>query len=60
MPESWWAGLNLSLDALAAQTTPHIATPDTESITQELVDTTIGPVFPDVSHLLIDEWTSAH
>ncbi|MGW4629768.1 hypothetical protein [Streptomyces rubiginosohelvolus] len=60
LADSWWAELNLSLDALTAQTTPRIATPDTESITQELVETTIRPTFREVPNLLVDEWTSAH
>lgn len=47
LPDTWWAGLNASLDALAAQPTPRVATPDTESITQDLVDTTVRQAFPD-------------
>lgn len=60
LPDTWWAGLNTSLDALAAQPTPRVATPDTESITQDLVDATIRPVFPEVADLVVDEWATAH
>ncbi|MFJ8842421.1 hypothetical protein ACIRFF_05900 [Streptomyces cyaneofuscatus] len=60
LPDAWWAGLNASLDALAAQRTPRVATPDTESITQDLVDTTIRQVFPGAPDLTVDEWASAH
>ncbi|MER7128155.1 hypothetical protein ABT338_04225, partial [Streptosporangium saharense] len=41
LPEEWWAALNVSLDALAAQHTNRVATPDTETLTQELVMRTI-------------------
>ncbi|MFG2611448.1 hypothetical protein [Streptomyces anulatus] len=60
LTDMWWAGLNTSLDALAAQLTPRIATPDTESITQSLVDATIRQVFPEIANLAIDEWAPAH
>ncbi|MFD7813221.1 hypothetical protein ACFV6E_09805 [Streptomyces sp. NPDC059785] len=56
LPDTWWAGL----DALAAQHTPRVATPDTQSMTQELVDLTIRQVFPEVPDLTADEWTPAH
>ncbi|MHC3425669.1 hypothetical protein [Streptomyces sp. DT18] len=46
LSEEWWAALNASLDALAAQRTHRIATPDTETLTQELVTSTIAGVFP--------------
>ncbi|MFD4023830.1 hypothetical protein ACFWRV_09975 [Streptomyces sp. NPDC058576] len=60
LPDEWWTGLNASLDVLATQPTPRVATPDTDSITQGLVDATIRPVFPEVPNLVIDEWTPAH
>lgn len=61
LPETWWEGLNASLDAaLAAQETPRLATPDTESITQDLVDATIREVFPKITDLAVDEWDPAH
>ncbi|MFZ3560817.1 hypothetical protein [Streptomyces sp. BH055] len=60
LPATWWAALNASLDALAAQSTPRVATPDTESITQDLVDATIRQVFPEAPDLTVDEWACAH
>ncbi|QNE79109.1 hypothetical protein F0344_07270 [Streptomyces finlayi] len=55
----WWASLNVSLDALAAQHTNRIATPDTETVTQELVTGTIRNVFADVDTAVAD-WRPAH
>ncbi|QWQ42623.1 hypothetical protein KME66_17640 [Streptomyces sp. YPW6] len=60
LPDTWWDGLNASLDALAAQPTPRVATSDTESMTQDLVEATIRPVFPGIPDLMVDEWASAH
>ncbi|MFI1187040.1 hypothetical protein [Streptomyces californicus] len=60
LPDSWWAGLNASMDALAAESTPRVATPDTESITQDLVIATVRQSFPQVPDLVIDEWAPAH
>ncbi|MFF4169070.1 hypothetical protein [Streptomyces sp. NPDC001744] len=59
LPDRWWADMNISLDALAAQPTNRIASPDTETITQELVTATIRAVFPDVDTTL-GEWRPAH
>ncbi|MFF2375020.1 hypothetical protein ACFVUW_11620 [Streptomyces xiamenensis] len=59
LSSGWWSGLNASLDALAAQRTNRIATPDTETITQGLVTATIQRVFPDVD-ATVGEWVSAH
>ncbi|MFB7473727.1 hypothetical protein [Kitasatospora sp. NPDC056184] len=55
----WWAQLNASLDSLARQRTNRIATPDTETITQDLVTRTIRQVFPHVD-TTVDEWHPAH
>ncbi|MFG2143661.1 hypothetical protein ACGFRG_05600 [Streptomyces sp. NPDC048696] len=57
--DAWWAALNASLGALAAQHTYRVATPDTEAITQELVTRTIGNVFAGVD-TLVHQWTPAH
>lgn len=46
LPDTWWEALNPSLDALAAQRTPRIATPDTVTITQEQVTQTLGKLSP--------------
>jgi hypothetical protein len=59
LPPGWWTQLNASLDALASQRTNRIATPDTETITQELVTQTVRQVFPDVD-TLVSEWCPAH
>ncbi|WP_351222494.1 hypothetical protein [Streptomyces sp. NPDC002133] len=60
LPSTWWTALNATLDALATQHTPRIATPDTESITQDVVDVTIRAVFPELPDLSVDEWAPAH
>ncbi|MFG3041770.1 hypothetical protein ACGFYZ_33190 [Streptomyces sp. NPDC048330] len=59
LTEEWWAALNASLDALAAQHTNRIATPDTETLTQELITGTIHSVFPGVDTAVV-EWRPAH
>ncbi|MFF3359099.1 hypothetical protein ACFYWN_42430 [Streptomyces sp. NPDC002917] len=60
LPDAWWEALNASLDALAEQSTPQIATPDTVTITQELVTQTLGEVFPSVAGTRIQRWVPAH
>lgn len=60
LPDAWWSALNASLDALAAQATPRVATPDTETITQELVTATIGEIFPGAADTAVEEWLPAH
>ncbi|MFE3375810.1 hypothetical protein [Streptomyces anulatus] len=57
--KGWWASLNASLDALAAQHTNRIATPDTETLTQDLITETIHSVFPGVDTSVTD-WRPAH
>lgn len=58
----WWRTLNNSLDNLARQHTTRVATPDTQSITQNLVTETIDRAFPgQVDTTLTDEpWVPAH
>ncbi|MFD3756726.1 hypothetical protein [Streptomyces sp. NPDC058622] len=60
LPDSWWAALNTSLDALAAQHTHRVATPDTMVITQDLVTETIAGVFPEVDDTTVTDWVPAH
>ncbi|MFG2712213.1 hypothetical protein ACGFX2_16895 [Streptomyces goshikiensis] len=60
LPDAWWEALTSSLDALAAQQTPRIATPDTVTITQEEVTQTIGEVFPGIADTQIEQWAPAH
>ncbi|WP_406740195.1 hypothetical protein [Streptomyces atratus] len=55
LSEEWWAAMNASLDALAAQHTNRIATPDTETLTQELVAGTIHSVFPGVDTVVVEQ-----
>ncbi|MCP9957881.1 hypothetical protein [Streptomyces sudanensis] len=59
LPEEWWNALSTSLDALAAQHTNRVATPDTETLTRELVTGTIHSVFPGVD-TTVAEWRPAH
>ncbi|MFJ3631643.1 hypothetical protein [Streptomyces sp. NPDC090112] len=60
LPDEWWDALNASLDALASQQTPRIATPDTVTITQEQVTQTLRAVFPRVADTRIERWAPAH
>ncbi|WP_406453458.1 hypothetical protein OG782_21815 [Streptomyces sp. NBC_00876] len=60
LPEAWWASLNSSLNALAGHRTNRIATPDTETITQNLVTESIGRAFPDSFDTTVREWVPAH
>ncbi|MEU6403703.1 hypothetical protein [Streptomyces sp. NPDC046985] len=60
LPEEWWSGLNASLDALAGHETGRVATPDTETITQDLVTTSIRGVFSDGFDATVRRWAPAH
>ncbi|GLX34341.1 hypothetical protein Sros01_04140 [Streptomyces roseochromogenus] len=60
LPNAWWEALNASLDALAAQETPRLATPDTVTITQEQVTQTLGEAFPGLTDTGIERWAPAH
>lgn len=60
LSDVWWETLSASLDALAEQRTNRIATPDTESVTQELVIETIRGVFPDSFDMTVKHWRPAH
>ncbi|MCK8436413.1 hypothetical protein G3I77_26350 [Streptomyces sp. D2-8] len=60
LPDEWWEALNASLDALAAQDTGRIATPDTVTITQALVTETIRCVFSTDFDTTVDRWVPAH
>ncbi|MFJ8676358.1 hypothetical protein [Streptomyces sp. NPDC093589] len=59
LAEEWWTSLNASLEALAAQHTNRVATPDTVTLTQELVTGTIHSAFPGVDAAVTD-WRPAH
>lgn len=60
LPEEWWEALNASLDALAAQQTMRVATPDTVTITQALVTDSIRGVFSDDFDTTVERWVPAH
>lgn len=60
LPAPWWETLNASLDALAAQHTTRVATPDTFPITQARVTHAIRATFPDVLDTTISQWSPAH
>jgi hypothetical protein len=60
LPESWRRQLNASLNALAAQSTVRTATPDTVTITQELVTETIRSVFGGGFDTTVESWVPAH
>ncbi|WPO72370.1 hypothetical protein [Streptomyces sp. KN37] len=61
LQDSWWQAFNASLDALAAQETRRIATPDTITITRALVTEAVRSVAP--THDLdttVERWVPAH
>ncbi|WP_328561960.1 hypothetical protein [Streptomyces coelicoflavus] len=60
LPDEWWKAFNASLDALAAQTTGRVATPDTESITQALVTESVQALAPEVADTTVQRWAPAH
>ncbi|MDW8808423.1 hypothetical protein P1P68_27445 [Streptomyces scabiei] len=60
LSDQWWESLNASLDALAAQATRRIATPDTATITQALVTESIHGVFPSEFDTTVERWVPAH
>lgn len=60
LPDTWWQALNASLDALAAQHTTRIATPDTVTITQASVTEAILAVFPGNYDTTVTQWVPAH
>ncbi len=60
LSDEWWRAFNTSLDALAAQSTSRVASPDTEFITQVLVTKTIHGVFPSSIDTTVEQWVPAH
>ncbi|MFJ4617843.1 hypothetical protein [Streptomyces sp. NPDC088812] len=60
LPDAWWQVFNASLDALAAQDTRRLATPDTVSITQALVTETVRAAFLGDFDTTVGQWTPAH
>ena len=60
LPEVWWQGLNASLDALAAQHTSRVATPDTVLVTQSVVTEAIRAAFGGGFDTTVSTWVPAH
>jgi hypothetical protein len=60
LPDEWRGALNASLDALAAQSTTRVATPDTVTVTQALVTESIRSVFPGDFDTTVNRWVPAH
>ncbi|MFE3138974.1 hypothetical protein [Streptomyces scopuliridis] len=60
LADDWWETLNASLDALAAQGTGRIATPDTVTLTQALVTDSIRSVFSGNFDTTVERWVPAH
>ncbi|MBB1253362.1 hypothetical protein H3146_08250 [Streptomyces sp. OF3] len=60
LPDKWWKAFNISLDALAAQETSRVATPDTDTITQALVTESIRGTFTGDFDTTVERWFPAH
>ncbi len=60
LSDDWWRAMNASLDALAAQDTKRVATPDTVTITQALVTGSIHAVFSSDVDTAVQRWVPAH
>ncbi|MCX4752504.1 hypothetical protein [Kitasatospora purpeofusca] len=60
LPDDWWRSLNASLAVLAVQRTARVAAPDTERITQQLVDNTIKAAFRGAHDTRVEQWCPAH
>jgi hypothetical protein len=59
LPGPWWDSLHAALGALARHQTPRKATPDSEPITQDRINSAIGQVFPGID-TAVTEWACAH
>ncbi|MFE1194757.1 hypothetical protein ACFW6E_18510 [Streptomyces olivaceoviridis] len=60
LPDGWWRALNASLDALAVQETRRVATPDTVTITQDVITRSVRGVFGDAFDTTAEQWAPAH
>ncbi|MEU8567891.1 hypothetical protein AB0C51_05900 [Streptomyces pathocidini] len=60
LSDEWWQAFNSSLNALAAQHTARVATPDTVTIAQSIVTESIRSVFPGDFDTKVEEWVPAH
>jgi hypothetical protein len=60
LSEEWWRAFGASLDALARNTTRRVATPDTVTITQDLVTESIRSAFPEEIDTTVERCVPAH
>ncbi|SEC16834.1 hypothetical protein [Streptomyces sp. 2314.4] len=60
LADEWWRALNSSLEALAAQCTKRVATPDTVTITQAGVTEAVRTAFPGSFDTAVERWVPAH
>jgi hypothetical protein len=60
LPDEWWKAFNTSLDALAAQDTRRVATPDTLTLTQALVTESVRDAFAGDFDTTVERWVPAH
>lgn len=60
LSDEWWEALNASLDALAAHETRRVATPDTVTITQDLVTASLHSAFARDFDTTVERWVPAH
>ncbi|WP_165986920.1 hypothetical protein [Streptomyces sp. YIM 98790] len=60
LSDEWWKAFSASLDALAAQDTRRVATPDTVTVTQGLVTESIRSAFAGDFDTTVERWVPAH
>ncbi|MCX4582479.1 hypothetical protein [Streptomyces sp. NBC_01481] len=61
LQDSWWQAFNALLDALVAQDTTRVATPDTVTITQALVTEAVRSISrADGFDTTVERWVPAH
>lgn len=60
LSDEWWEALNASLDALAAHETRRVATPDTVTLTQDLVTESLRRAFARDFDTTVERWVPAH
>ncbi|MDB1086454.1 hypothetical protein PJ985_02575 [Streptomyces sp. ACA25] len=60
LPDEWWRALNASLDALAAQRTTRVATPDTVMIAENGVAAAVRRFLPEGLDTALGRWRPAH
>lgn len=56
LSDEWWQAFNASLEALAAQHTRRVATPDTVTMTQTLVSESIRSAFSGDFDTTVERW----